>query len=496
VATRPQQKTGDRRWRWRGSLAFRLSVTINLTAVLVLGAFWVYDYRRERDIHLRNAVARLYEEAGVLRAARTYLRDPERFQDYVNTFCEQMNVAASPGHHIVVFGPDGRIMSRAHVRPDPTLETHMATGRDEPVHWFTYRDQPFLSVSIDDSGPGRIVVAQSLVPVQELIRAQALSRAASLAVLALLIFGVTTLVLLAWVWSPLRRLARQVERVGRGDFSTRFESAGSNELDLLARGFNEMTVALERVEHSRQFEMRRARDIQRRLLPPMPVVTDAYEVVAAFEPAQSVGGDLFDVVRLSDGSLVVAVLDVSGHGVPGALYTALLRTVIRQQAASGADLRDVLRAMSEEFLGVAAESGEFVTCFLARLDAHDGHVTYSGAGHEPGLLVRCDGRVEALESGGLPIGLVTQREDRVHDTRLDPGDRLFVYTDGLHEVRGDRTELFGRQRLTEVLVRTRNMCPQEQVIAVTEAVREFTGGRAFDDDVTLVCVSRRASDSA
>ncbi len=253
--------------RWWGSLPFRLAVAINLTAVVLLGAFWYADYRRERAAHLNDETARLLEEARVLKVAKSQFEDLAQFQQFVDAFCRQMIARASPGHHIVVVDRDGRVVVRAHERADAELEQAMLDNRGAARRRFLYRGRPYLAASSELPDASAIVVAQSLAPVRRFIRNQAISRAVSLGMLAVLIFGVTTVVALVWVRAPLGRLVEGIRAIGRGRFDVRISPAGAPELRYLAVGVNEMARALGKVERSRQTQMRRARDIQASLLP-------------------------------------------------------------------------------------------------------------------------------------------------------------------------------------------------------------------------------------
>jgi serine phosphatase RsbU (regulator of sigma subunit) len=241
--------------------------------------------------------------------------------------------------------------------------------------------------------------------------------------------------------------------------------------------------------------MRRARAIQTRLLPPIESSSNgSYEVSAVFRPADSVAGDLYDIVELADGSTLLGVLDVSGHGVAAALYTALLRTVLRHQAKVTCDLARIVAAMNDEFTSVAGDSGEFATCFLVRLDRSTGSLEFVGAGHDPAVIVRADGSVELLEGRGLPIGLGGLEGYATSRSALRPGDRLFLYTDGLHEVIDEQGVQFGRQRLIDLLAKTSGLVPREQLDDVVRSVRSHERSGGFQDDVTLLCARRRRHD--
>ncbi len=473
--------------RWWKTLAFRLALAVNLAVVVVLGAFEFVDYRREETVHIRQEVDRLREEAQVLRVAAKHFSGVEEFQRFVDQFCRQMSSAASPGHHIVVFDRTGRVVARAHERAKSSLEAKMASARQASSSQFDHDGDPFVSVNLKTDKDTIIAVAQSLAPTRQLLRAQRISRAVSMAILVVFIFGVTTVALLVWVRDPLRTLVASVTAVGHRRFDVRVRPTGSSELRFLARGFNEMAKSLERGERDRASEMRRAREIQQALLPRNGLKVNGFDMAAQFLPAESVGGDLYDVLQFRGGSTLVCVFDVCGHGVAAALCTALLRTVLHHQAAVTSDLKRIAGAMNKELTEIAP-SGTFASCFLARLVSEPGRVEYVSAGHDPGIVVRMNGAQAALDDRGMVLGVRRRPHYRVSCHPLNPGDRLFLFTDGLHEVLDAQGRPFGRDRLRELLLRTGRLPPDEQLDTVIREVRSCQGVDRFDDDVTLLCI--------
>jgi sigma-B regulation protein RsbU (phosphoserine phosphatase) len=201
---------------------------------------------------------------------------------------------------------------------------------------------------------------------------------------------------------------------------------------------------------------------------------------------------MYDVIALPDGSVLVAILDVSGHGVPAALYAAILRSALHHQTAVTCDVGSIAAAMNREFASVATE-GTFATCFLARLlQVQDGaELEYVSAGHDPALITTDRGDVTRLTEGHLVMGVDARQAYRTRQARLNRGDRLVLFTDGIHEVRGADRSILGRDRLAELLIRSRDLSPTEQVQAVLREVRRFQGRERFDDDITLLsaCVA-------
>lgn len=485
----PGESTTPREPRWWRTLSFRLGAVINVTAIVVLGSFWVLDYQREWATHVDREAERLREEGRVLAAARAHLTDNAEFAEFVDTFCRQMRASVSPDHHIMVIGGNDSVIASSRAHTGHALEAELLRRPHAARETFEINDVAFLSVAVPAQAE-RIIITQSLRNISEIIRSQSLSRLASLALLATVLFGITTLALLVWVRDPLRTLAKGVAEIGRRRFGVRTRPKGSAELRYLAIGFNQMAAALEAVDKERESQMRRARDIQSRLLPRTHQVRGCCDVTVHFEPAEGVGGDFYDIVPVGEDSTLITVLDVSGHGVAPALYTALLRTVLRHESRLDTDPGHLLESMNREFADVAVHSGDFATCFLCRIDAQKEVVEYASAGHEPGLLITSQGEAESLSECGTPLGVSDTERYVTGTVEFRPGARLLLYTDGLHEAANVTGELYGRERLFENFASTRLAAPSEQVLHVVSSVRAFTASRRFLDDVTLLCVQR------
>lgn len=477
--------------RWWNTLAFRMALLINATVIIVLGVAEAIDFTTERASLLSKERAKLEEEANVLAVARRRLDRRDEYQRFLDDFCRQMSAVASPGHHILALDLDGSVFLRAHARGSPELEAQMITSlrTGAPATELIHQGTEYLVASAKTDQGRLIVVAQSLEPMLRSIQSRAIARLAGVGVLALLIFFVTGVGLWFWVRRPLRQLVHVVGQVGQARFEARAQAMGSAEVRFLAGGINAMVRSLGRVERERRAEMERARMIQQRLLPSGGTKLRDLSVSSVFLPTTSVAGDLFDLVEFADGSVMVFVIDVAGHGVPGALYTALLRTVLRYEMNDTTEPDEVLSKTNRQ-LHAVSDGGDFATCFVARLEPRQDRIRFAKAGHDPAILLHPDGAVELLETQGLPLGVSLNDDYRSGTAPFKTGDRLILYTDGLHEVFDPRGIPFGRERLIRLAAETRHCPPGKQVDSMIEAARAFQRSQAFSDDVTLVCVER------
>jgi phosphoserine phosphatase RsbU/P len=244
-------------------------------------------------------------------------------------------------------------------------------------------------------------------------------------------------------------------------------------------------VAARRQDRKQQREREDARLIQRALLPSTLPHLDAYRIATAWQPADGVGGDCFDVIAA--GRLVgVAIADVAGKGMPAALLMSNLQAAVRAFARDAADpsaiCSNVNRLLCRHMI-----SGRFVTFCFAWLDASTDALTYANAGHNPPLVVHADGRVDRLAEGGVVMGVFPDAAYATSSLPLVGGDRLLFYTDGVTEARSASGEEFGEERLAQAATAARGCTAEALKDHVMSEVTAFTGG-TFDDDATLIAI--------
>jgi sigma-B regulation protein RsbU (phosphoserine phosphatase) len=245
------------------------------------------------------------------------------------------------------------------------------------------------------------------------------------------------------------------------------------------------------LRRQRDDEMASAAVIQRALLPKVAefVAETGLDVSAAMTPARDVGGDFFDLIRLSDGRVAFGVGDVCGKGVPAALFMGITRTLIRINLRERPDLPGaILRTNAYLTNNNAAEL--FATLLYAAFDPRSGELEYVSCGHLPPLLRRADGVVETLSAGGLPVGLFDQLKPKVRQAAMHPGDLLFLYTDGVTEAVDTEDREFGEERLLGLIAASEGASAAEAITRVTAAVSEFSRGEPQFDDLTCLAITR------
>jgi len=240
-------------------------------------------------------------------------------------------------------------------------------------------------------------------------------------------------------------------------------------------------------ERERQrVELETARGIQSSILPELPPSLQGVELAHAYLPANEVGGDFYDVLALQDGRLALAVGDVAGHGVSSGLVMSMAKSALAVQVSFDPRVSEVFRTLNRTVYQSARQRLLTTLCY-AVLDPVRRELLYASAGHLFPYRLSRDGRVEALESVAYPLGVRGDLEVMAKEARLEEGDTLFLFSDGIVEARRDGSdELFGFERLEAALRRHAHMPVARLRDAVLAEVEEFSGGTPREDDQTVL----------
>ena len=236
-----------------------------------------------------------------------------------------------------------------------------------------------------------------------------------------------------------------------------------------------------------------ASKMQQSILPTVFPKLPNCEIFGNMEAAREVGGDFFDLITLEAGRIGLAIADVSGKGVPAALFMMSSRTLLKGSAIAvsgsnpGAVLREVNSLLEED-----NESMMFVTLFYAIFDPASGELTYANGGHNPPLIAHADGSSTILSTtAGVALGVMPDMDYEQSSIKLEMGDALVMYTDGVSEAMNGADEEFGMDRLQEVFTRSPPADSTSATQAVFDAVREFAGDTPQSDDITCLTLLRR-----
>ena len=297
-------------------------------------------------------------------------------------------------------------------------------------------------------------------------------------------------------------LHRGTRAVAAGDFETVITIPNEDEFGDLAASFNEMTLA---VRHGREIalanerltqELSTARAIQTRLLPRSEPRLLDFEVAGASIPSREIGGDYYDFLTLGPDLLGIAIGDVSGKGMPAALLMANLQASLHGQVLHPGTVAGVVERVNNLIVR-STDPHMFATFFYGVLDAAAATFSCTNAGHNPPVLLRADGTVEELSTGGILLGMLGEQPYLQATVTLAPGEVIVLYTDGITEAVGPSAEeddpeaMFGEDRLFDVLRRHRHLPAAGIKDAILAAVTEHTAGVTQSDDITLVVVRRQ-----
>jgi phosphoserine phosphatase RsbU/P len=256
--------------------------------------------------------------------------------------------------------------------------------------------------------------------------------------------------------------------------------------------FRIVSALLSEAEESERLmkrELGQAAEIQKRMLPnEAPKVAGAD--LAGFNAAcKTVGGDYYDFFTYPDGKVALALGDVSGKGMPASLMMMALHARVQVLAEDPKDLGGFMMRLNKATCA-KCPSNRFITFFFCVLDAATGELRFANAGHNPPIVMRASGEVEMLEGGGPVLGILSIAPYGEERARIERGDMLVLFSDGVSEATNQNYDEFGEDRMIEVLRRHRDAPAAEIVEAVTKALGEFAAGAPQADDITLVVAKR------
>lgn len=308
------------------------------------------------------------------------------------------------------------------------------------------------------------------------------------------------------ITKPISALNNEVKQLGNGNFDYKSNIHTGDEIEELSLSFVNMTGELKayienlsRVTAEKErigTELDVATKIQASMLPcifpPFPGRAE-FDIYASMQPAKEVGGDFYDFFLIDDNTLAVVMADVSGKGVPAALFMVITKTLIKNNAQYGKSPKEVFEAVNN-ILCENNEAGMFVTAFMGYLDIQTGTFTYVNAGHNPPLL-RAGGRFDWLKpKPGFVLAGMEDMFYKQHAIALMPGDELFLYTDGLTEAANHENAMFGNRHLLEAANRYLDLPLKEFTVSIKREIDKFAEGAEQADDITMLALRYKGED--
>jgi sigma-B regulation protein RsbU (phosphoserine phosphatase) len=292
--------------------------------------------------------------------------------------------------------------------------------------------------------------------------------------------------------APIVALCDGARIIGAGDLNHRLSVKGTSEIVLLAETINQMVADIQYVTGEKErigAELNVAAHIQTSMLPsifpPFPYRPE-FDLYAEMHPAKEVGGDFYDFFLIDPNRVMILIADVSGKGVPAALFMVIAKTLLRNQSQEDTPLNEVFSAVNNQ-LCENNDASMFVTVFACVLDLRTGRLCYANAGHNRPLISRSGGDYEFLElKRGLPLGVQEDFPYSFSEITLSEGDRLYLYTDGVNEAENPQGEQFGNKRLLDAANRCRDLSIREFDLAFRADLSEFVNGAEQSDDITTL----------
>ena len=310
-----------------------------------------------------------------------------------------------------------------------------------------------------------------------------------------------TLIARRMVSRPIARLTESVQGFvsESGVMKATLELHTGDEMQTLSEAFGKMVrdidrytknLALAVAEKERiSAELSVATNIQASMLPsifpPFPERPEL-DIYATMTPAKEVGGDFYDFFLVDDDRLAIVMADVSGKGVPAALFMVIAKTLLKNVAQTGLSPKDVLETVNNQ-LCVGNEAGMFVTVWLGILEISSGKLTCSNAGHEYPTIKRCGGDYELIkDKHGFVLAGMEGSHYREYEVLMAPGDRLFLYTDGVAEATNANNELYGTEKMLKALNSNKNASCEELLYKIKEDIDSFVKEAPQFDDITML----------
>ena len=322
---------------------------------------------------------------------------------------------------------------------------------------------------------------------------------------AVLVLGTAnTIILSKRIVKPLNLMSKKVQEISGDnlDFEVLKEYKTGDEIEVLADSFSNLsartkayiaenmriTMEKERIGAELNVATQIQADMLPRIFPAFPERKE-FDLYASMDPAKEVGGDFYDFFLIDDDHLAMVMADVSGKGVPAALFMVIAKTLIKNRTLLGGTPSQILRDVNNQ-LCEGNEAELFVTVWMAILTISTGEGMASNAGHEHPALMRKGGQFELVTYRHSPaLAVMPGMKFEEHEFKLNAGDRLFVYTDGVAEATNADNELFGPERMLQSLNSNPQADTKETLKNMELSIQEFVGDAPQFDDITMLCLN-------
>lgn len=294
-----------------------------------------------------------------------------------------------------------------------------------------------------------------------------------------------------YIINPIDKLTEFAHKIGKGeDIQIKIEKP--EEFAQLASTFDKMTKDIKSITQERaklNSELSIAKSIQASSLPnvfpPFPERKE-FDIYASMEPAKEVGGDFYDFFFIDETKFMFLIADVSGKGVPAALFMMTVKTLINNVSQMNYPPKQLIEIINNKICQTNKQ-GLFVTVLMGITDINTGETSIINCGHNLPLIKRHNGKYEYMQlQSNIALGVFEDSDFEIYETTLNPGDLIYTYTDGVTETINDNNEVFGEERLCDCLNNINNTIPSEIAQNVKNSIKEYTNSNIQSDDITML----------
>ncbi|MBR2282322.1 MAG: SpoIIE family protein phosphatase [Spirochaetales bacterium] len=426
-------------------------------------------------------------------------------QDILNVSTENRDLRQSDDAHLASFVSDA-------LEGNGDIRIVSIDGKDYYMVASTIREVGWVLISVVDKGltqaPATMMIGQ-FNQISEEASAEfqhGLGKSRTTLMVLIGVFFVlgsaAALVLAARIVKPLSKMTKRISEMHNGDLDFEMDKIYKtrDEVEVLANSFAELsartknyiseitriTAEKERIGAELNVAAKIQADMLPRIFPPYPN-NEKFDLFASMIPAKEVGGDFYDFFLVDKDHIALVMADVSGKGVPAALFMVIAKTLIKDRTIQGGTPAEILNDVNAQ-LCEGNEAGLFVTVWLAIIDLRTGEGMAANAGHEHPALRHKDGEFHLVEYKHSPaVAVMEGMSFREHRFKLEDGDTLFVYTDGVPEATDKENRLFGNDRMLDALNRHPESDPRTILDDVSDGIQEFIGDAEQFDDTTMLC---------
>jgi len=468
------------------SISLQLLLAVNTVLGIAIFSLLYFRYSNQMRIEIEKKHQSLNDEALTVHSAIDHLyrtHGTSDVQHYIDNICQRMRDETASCHNVVV-QLDGRLLQSGSDTED--VENQLPAIKDaaiSPDHLSSIK--PYLIAASYSSGGLTVYTAEPLKGLQEAARHELRQQVFVLGLLGGLAALVVNIVLIRIVGQPLQLLLRTVDQLSVGDFSAKAPGFPSLEMNRLSEAVNAMSEKLQRNERERAAQLAKAQQIQRHLLPGA-INVPRMQISHLFRPADIVAGDYYDFVPLRDDQWLICLADVTGHGIPAAMGATMLKSFLLTAAEEfSGDPAELLAAVNQRFSRLVLPDN-FASMFLACWSPKQRELSWSSAGHDPGIVLRSNGQLEDLDSTGLLLGIDDHATWKTHQITLHRHDRVLLFSDGASETANPVGEIFTRRRLMQAFLNSAHLSIHEALSSLDVQLTTYRSGVSALDDLTMI----------